>query len=85
MDASAPLPFERVEILLVHVLRQSGGVVVGTGEPRIAVDDHERVDALGVRRGGHESHLRPESVGDEARTFEACGVHDRDQIVPSSS
>ena len=43
MDTSAPLPFERVEILLVHVVRQSGGVVVGTGEPRVPVDDHERV------------------------------------------
>ena len=30
VDARAPLPFERVEVRLVHVLRQPGGVVIGT-------------------------------------------------------
>ena len=85
VDAGAPLPFEHVEVLVVHVVRQSGGVVVGTGEPRVPVDDHERVHPLRMLRGGHESHLRPESVSDEARTFEAGGVHDRDADRASSS
>ena len=81
MDAGAPLPFERVEIRLVHVVRQPGGVVVCSGEPRIPVDDHERLDPFGMRHCGHQSRLRPEAVGDEACTLEARRVHDRDEIV----
>ncbi len=81
VDARAPLPFERIEIRLVHVLRQPGGVVVGAGEPRVPVDDDERVDPLRMRRRGHENHLRPEPVSDEARTLEVGGIHDRDKIV----
>jgi hypothetical protein len=81
MDTRAPLPFERVQIRLVHAVRQPCRVVIGSGEPRIPVDDHERVDTVGIRHSGHQSRLRPEAVGDEGCMLEAGRIHDGDEIV----
>ena len=81
VDTRAPLAFERIEIRLVHVFRQPGGIVVGPGEPRVPVDDDERIDPFRIHGSSHEHHLRPEPVRDEARALEPCGIHDRDEIV----
>ena len=81
VDARAPLPFERVEVRLVHVLRQPCRVVVGARDPRVPVDDHEGIDPLALLHSGHERHLRPEAVSDEARPLHPGCVHDGDEVV----
>ena len=65
----------------MDLLRHAGRIVVVAREPRETVDQHERVDALGIRGGEHEHHLRRVAVPDQSGALGARRVHDRAHVL----
>jgi hypothetical protein len=59
----------------------SGRIVIGARETGESIQEDERGDPLGMRRGDHRRHLRRVALCNERRLLRPRGVHHSDEVV----